>query len=173
MPEASDYRAIETLTNGSKIEIRALRPEDRAGILDAIRRTSDESLYKRFFSFKRTFSDQEIDLYVNVDFSNQVALVAAAMENGQSVIFGGARYILLGPGKAEIAFVVDDAHQGQGIGTLLMKHIGILARQAGLRELIAEVLPSNSGMLNVFRKSGLRMTSSQGPDSIHVVLAVS
>ena len=84
------------------------------GLLAAVDRTSRQSLYRRFFSFKRGFTDQEIDFYVNVDFVSHVALAALLQEDGHAVIVGGARYIMVRQGSAEVAFVVDDAHQGQG-----------------------------------------------------------
>jgi hypothetical protein len=94
MVQARDYAATETLQNGRPVEIRALRPEDRDGLLAAVSRTSDQSLYRRFFAFKRGFTDQEVDFYVNVDFMSHVALVAELEEDGQPVIVGGARYIV-------------------------------------------------------------------------------
>lgn len=170
---ARDYRATETLRDGRPIEIRALRPEDRAGLLAAVSRTSDRSLYRRFFAFKRDFTDREVDFYLNVDFVGHVALVAVLEEYGQLVTVGGCRYIVGSPGRAEVAFAVDDAHQGQGVGTALMRHLVIIARGAGLRELIADVLPGNTAMLEIFRASGLNLKAEPRPDATHVVLQIS
>lgn len=170
MVQARDYSAIEILRDGRVVEIRALRPGDRAGLLAAIGRTSDQSLYRRFFAFKRGFTDQEIDFYVNVDFVSHVALIALLEEDGQSVIVGGARYVIVQPGQAEVAFAVDDAHQGQGIGTALMRHLVALGRSAGLSRLIADVLPENTAMLKVFMASELEITTRKEPDATHVVL---
>ncbi|MBQ0822879.1 GNAT family N-acetyltransferase [Microvirga sp. HBU67558] len=167
---ARDYWATETLRDGRTVEIRALRPEDRAGLLAAVGRTSDQSLYRRFFGFKRGFTDQEIDFYLNVDFVGHVALVALLEEDGQPVIVGGSRYVVAQPGQAEVAFAVDDAHQGKGIGTALMRHLATLARDAGLTELVAEVLPENTAMLKVFETSGLGIGTRREPDATHVVL---
>jgi hypothetical protein len=89
MIQARDYSALETLRDGRMAEIRALRPEDRAGLLAAVGRSSNQSLYRRFFGFKRGFTDQEVDFYVNVDFVSHVALVALLEEDGQPVIVGG------------------------------------------------------------------------------------
>jgi RimJ/RimL family protein N-acetyltransferase len=97
-------------------------------------------------------------------------LVALLEEAGQPMIVGGARYIIVPSGEAEIAFAVDDAYQGKGIGTALMRHLIVLAGQAGLKELIADVLPDNAAMLKVFETSGLEITTSREPDAIHVVL---
>ena len=68
-----------------------------------------QSIFQRFFAFKRGFTEKEIDFYVNVDFVNHVALVALMEEEGRPVIVGGARYIVLDPGRAEIAFAMDIA----------------------------------------------------------------
>jgi RimJ/RimL family protein N-acetyltransferase len=152
------------------IEIRALRPDDRESLLAAVGRTSDQSLYRRFFGFKRGFTDQEIDFYLNVDFVSHVALVAVLDEAGREVIVGGARYVMVQPGQAEIAFAVDDAHQGKGIGAALLRHLAALARVAGLSELIADVLPDNIAMLKVLGSSGFGMKTRRDSDATHVVL---
>ena len=73
-------------------------------------------------------------------------------------------------GKAEVAFAVIDQYQGQGIGAALMRHLAEIARAAGLKELIAEVLPENTPMLKVFEKSGLRLSTKREPQVVHVVL---
>jgi GNAT superfamily N-acetyltransferase len=139
-------------------------------MLAAVGRTSQQSLYRRFFAFKRGFTDREVDFYLNVDFVDHVALVAVLEEDGRLTMVGGGRYIMVQEGEAEVAFVVDDAHQGQGIGAALMRHLAILARQSGLKELSADVLPENAAMLKVFETSGLRIRTRREPDSIHVTL---
>jgi RimJ/RimL family protein N-acetyltransferase len=170
MPETSEYRAIEHLRDGRQIEIRALRPDDTDDMLAAVGRTGMQSLQRRFFSAKRGFSEKEIDFFMNIDFSNHVALVGLADEDGRPVIIGGGRYIVVEPGQAEIAFVVIDAYQGQGVGTLLMRHLAAIARGAGLKELIAEVLPENTAMRKVFTKFGFQPAAKREPQVIHLVM---
>ena len=165
-----NFSATEFLRNGSRAEIRALRPEDRDSLLAAVGRTGERSLYRRFFASKRGFTEQEVNFYVNVDFVSHVALVAELEEDGQKYIVGGARYILVQPGRAEVAFAVVDEHQGRGIGSALMHHLQVIATEAGLTELFAEVLPENAAMMRVFDRSGLDVTTTRGADSIHVVL---
>lgn len=173
MSHARDYSASENLRDGRRVVVRALRPGDRAELLAAVGRTSEQSLYRRFFAFKRGFTEQEVDFYVNVDFANHVALVAAMEEDGRPLIVGGARYILVQPEQAEVAFAVDDRHQALGIGSALMRHLAALARQAGLKELIADVLPENTAMLKVFQRSGLEIATRREADTSHVVLRLS
>jgi len=154
------------------LEIRALRPDDRAGMLAVIGRASKETLYRRFFGPKQSFSEREIEFFLNVDFTSHVALVALLAEDGRQVIVGGARYIVSRPGCAELAFVIDDLHQKLGIATLLITHLIKLARAAGLKEFVAEVLPENQPMLKVFTRCGLAMTTRRERGVVHVTLVL-
>jgi ribosomal protein S18 acetylase RimI-like enzyme len=164
------YSVVEHLKDGSPVEVRALLPDDKTAMLAAIERTSAQSLQRRFFVTKRGFSKREIDFFMNVDFDKHVALIAQVDEDGRPAIAGGGRYIVTGPGQAEIAFVVVDAFQGQGIGTILMRHLAVLARKAGLKELIAEVLPENTAMLKVFKKFGFQPGPRRDPRVVHLAL---
>jgi RimJ/RimL family protein N-acetyltransferase len=165
-----NYSAVEHLRDGSTIEISALQPDDRDDMLAAVGRTSTKSLQRRFFVPKRGFSEKEVSFFMNIDFSNHVALVAHVDEDGDSVIAGGGRYIIVRPGQAELAFVVVDAYQGKGIATILMRHLLAIAREAGLKELTAEVLPENAAMLKVFSKFGFRTGSGSDPQVRHLTL---
>ena len=170
MPEAAEYSVREHLRDDRPIAIRALRPDDRAEMLAAIGRTSMQSLQRRFFVPKKGFSEQEMAFFLNIDFESHVAIVAEIEEDGRPVIAGGGRYIVVQPGQAEIAFVVVDAYQGQGIGTILMRHLAVLARDAGLKELVAEVLPENTAMLKLFKKFGFRTDAKGSPQVVHLTL---
>jgi RimJ/RimL family protein N-acetyltransferase len=173
MSDAEKYRVIEELRDGHRIEIRALRPGDRADMLAAVGRISAQSLYRRFFGSKRDFSEKEKAYYLDVDFINHVALVATVEEGGRTDIVGGARYVVVKPGTAEVAFAVVDEFQGKGIGTTLMRHLTFLARNAGLKEIIAEVLPENAAMLKVFGKSGTKVATKRDAGVVHVRLPMS
>jgi RimJ/RimL family protein N-acetyltransferase len=173
MQKAADYSAMQRLRDGRTIEIRALRPDDRQDMLAAIGRTSSQSLQRRFFVPKRGFSETELAFFMNIDFDNHVALVAQIDEDGRPSIVGGGRYIVVQPGRAEIAFVVVDAYQGQGIGAALMRHLSHLAHDAGLTELIAEVLPENTAMLKVLGKFGFRPGPNQEPRVVHLAKLLS
>jgi RimJ/RimL family protein N-acetyltransferase len=171
--DPAQYSATETLRDGRNLEIRALKPSDREGLLGAVGRMSAESVYRRFFAPKPRFTDREVDYYLNIDFVNHVALVAVLTENATPTIVGGARYVVSGPGTAEVAFVVDDAHQGLGIGGLLMKHLAAIASRSGLHTLVAEVLANNTAMLKVFERSGLPMSTAREQGIARVVLSLS
>jgi RimJ/RimL family protein N-acetyltransferase len=165
-----NYSVTEHMRDGREIEIRALRPDDRNDMLAAVGRTGTQSLQRRFFVVKRGFSEKEIAFFMNIDFTNHVALAALTEEEGRKVIIGGGRYIVTEGGTAEIAFVVIDEYQGQGVGSLLMQHLAVIARRAGLKNLIAEVLPENAAMRKVFSKFGFQARRGNDPQVIHLVL---
>ncbi len=168
MFDPASYHVTETLGDGRKVEIRAQRPEDREGLLKAVHRASNETLYHRFFAAKREFSEQEAHFFLDIDFVHHVALVAVATEDGRPAIVGGCRYVVLEPGRAEVAFSVIDAYQNNGLGTALMRHIAAIGRDAGLKELVAEVLSDNAPMLKVFERSGLALTMRREGAVVHV-----
>jgi RimJ/RimL family protein N-acetyltransferase len=170
MVDQLNFSVIETLRNGTKVEIRAQRPQDRGGLEAALARMSDESLYRRFFVSKHQVSENEAAYFLNINFVKHVALVVIADENGMRAIVGAGRYVIVQPGRAEVAFAVVDAYQGQGVGTALMRNLSSIARRAGLDELIAEVLANNSAMLKVFEKSGLQMSARREGSVMHVRL---
>ena len=170
MPPPENYAVTEQMRSGREVEIRALRPDDKDDMLAAVGRTGTQSLQRRFFVVKRGFSEKEIAFFMNIDFANHVALVALADEGGRKDIIGGGRYIITEPGYAEIAFVVVDDYQGQGIGTLLMRNLAVIARKAGLKALIADVLPENAAMRKVFSKFGFQARRGTDPQVLHLVL---
>jgi RimJ/RimL family protein N-acetyltransferase len=172
MSNTPHYSERQQLRDGTSLEVRALKPEDEAGMLAAIERTGVQSLQRRFFVMKREFSEKERNFFMKVDFINHVALVAVAQEDGRPTIIGGGRYIVFEPQRAEMAFVVVDAWQGRGIGSILMHHLIKIAGETGLKELIAEVLPENTAMLKVFGKFGFKPAPRRDPQTVHLALTL-
>jgi GNAT superfamily N-acetyltransferase len=135
---------------------------------------STESLYRRTFSAKRDLTEDDLKQLTEVDFENVVALVAIMNEEAQDRIVGGGRYVRTGESgavrKAEVAFLIDDAHQGLGIGSRIFRHLVTIARESGIAQLEAEVLPSNDSMLRLFTRSGLPIARVMTRDSVHVTI---
>lgn len=161
------YSAAEVLRDGRPATIRALKPQDREALIEAWERTGDKSRYRRFFTSKRALSEGEIKFFVEVNFTTHVALVAELEDGGRRIIAGAGRYVVCDPGSAEVAFMVDDAHQGLGTGSLLMRHLVVCARSTSLRTLVAEVLPENSAMKKVFERAGLAVQTRLQSGVLH------
>ena len=99
---------------------------------------SEESLFKRFFQVRLANGDHTLQKLCNVDYDKEMSIVAVVGEPSAEMIVGAASYSVAGIGKtAEVAFVVDDAYQGRGIGRALVKRIIEIARRKGLETLTA------------------------------------
>lgn len=168
------YCVDQELRDGGKIRIRAMRPDDKSRLLDHFHSLTERSVYYRFFRPKKDLTDEELAYFTEVDFESHVGLVATIQDAGEERIVGVGRYIVLkrpnGPGVAEVAFAVCDAHQGRGIGSLLLQHLAKIARGAGVQRFEADVLAENQPMLDVFRHSGFRIRSSARAGVVRVSL---
>ena len=108
-------------------------------MLDAINHTNAESLRRRFFVTKRAFSDKEKAFFMNVDFVKHVALVAEIDENGRHFDHRRRTLHRYRARRGRNRLCGRRCLSGTGIGTLLMRHLAVIARTAGLKELIADV----------------------------------
>jgi RimJ/RimL family protein N-acetyltransferase len=172
--DIKNYNATEGLRDQRTVKIRAIRPDDKGLVIDALQRVSPDSLYYRLFAPKKTFTDDDLKQVTEVDSVNVVALVAVLEENQTQKIVGGGRYVRYGTSetgqRAEVAFLIDDGHQGLGIGSRILKHLTAIALASGITAFEAEVLPSNDKMLRVFDRGGFPVSKSRTRDSIHVTI---
>jgi hypothetical protein len=105
-----------------------------------------------FFGPKQSFSEREMEFFLEVDFISHVAPGGGCFTKADdSSSRRGARYIVSQPGRAELAFVIDDPHQKARHCDAPDHSPHQIARAAGLKEFVAEVLPENLAMLKVFR----------------------
>lgn len=177
-----DYSVPGTLRDGTPIRIRAIRPDDAGALREGFAHLSERTVYHRFFQAKRELTEQEIKYLVHLDFVNHVGLTATITNPAGELIIGIGRFVRLGEGRAgvrgaererteahaEVAFVVGDQFQGQGVGSQLLWHLAAIARELGIRFLDAEVLPGNRAMLDVFQHSGLPLTERLREGLVHV-----
>ena len=174
MSDIRNYNVTERLRDDRTLTIRAIHPDDKGLIIEALNKVSAESVYRRFLTTKKEVTPQGLKLATEVDFVNVVALVAVMEKEGNLEIAGGGRYIRAGSPqgreRAEIAFFVGDAFHGLGIASRLFKHLVAIARDSGIAEFEAEVLPSNDAMFKVFARSGLPLTRTATRDTVHVVM---
>lgn len=174
--DVKNYSAEEILKNGLSVTVRAIRPSDRKEFLTALKEIDDRSIYLRFFTLKKNFSDKEVTDAIEVDFIHTVALVVCIQDKGTEKIIGGCRYIVLGnlnpPKSAEVAFMVRKGYQGLGLAGKMLGHLAIIAREKAITEFQADVLSENTGMLTVFKRSGLPITFAYDSGVAHVTLSL-
>jgi acyl-CoA synthetase (NDP forming)/RimJ/RimL family protein N-acetyltransferase len=147
----SQWASTVVLGNGDTVFIRPLTVDDRPALARFHERQSAESIYRRFFSPKPQLSEKELLHFTDVDMVDRAAL---AVESHDEFIAWASYERWPGRNEAEAAFMVDDAHQGAGIATLLLEHLAVIARSNGIERFTAEVLGDNRAMLAVFAKAG-------------------
>ena len=149
-PYPAHWEADVVLRDGGTAHVRPIRPDDADRLHAFHSRLSDRTVYFRFFAPYPTLTDRDVHRFTNVDHVDRVALVATV---GHEII-GVVRYERIDDATAEVAFNVEDAHQGRGLGSVLLEHLAAAARERGVRQFVAEVLPENRKMLVVFQEAG-------------------
>ncbi len=154
-PLRATGRPTSLLRDGRTAHIRPIEPSDAELLVEFYGRVSDESKYYRFFSPMPKLSEKDIARFTQVDHVNRVAFIV--LLGGRMIAVG--RYDVVRPGEAEVAFLVEDEHQGRGIAQLLLEHLAQAGRERGVERFLAEVLPDNRKMINTFRDAGYRVVS--------------
>jgi len=170
------YEATDRLKDGTPVVVRAIRPDDASGVLAAFKSLDPQSVYTRFFTFKKGLSDAELREITGVDFDRVVALVVTMPGEGGEKLIGGGRYFAdAAPNAArtaELAFMTADGWHGRGVAGLILQHLTRIASEQGVRRFEADVLAQNQAMLAVFRRSGLPMTERPDGSVVHVTLSL-
>jgi GNAT superfamily N-acetyltransferase len=152
-----------TLRDGATVELRPLEPEDEdalAGFLEHL------SLRSRVFRFFSGGVDPGVAARRAVDMHWPASFGLVAVLDGR--IVGHAMYAQGPTDAVEVAFAVADDVQGHGLGTILLERISEVAAASGFRTLVAEVMPENHQMLEVFADSGLPLHVRAEPGVVHV-----
>jgi acyl-CoA synthetase (NDP forming)/RimJ/RimL family protein N-acetyltransferase len=137
--------------DGSVVHLRPVRHDDEEALRQLHERVSDRSIYLRYFALNRELgSRQSHHMAEDSPADGHVVLVAEAGDR----FVGVGSFEPLGDGEAEVAFLIDDAYHGRGLGTLLLEQLAALARERGIHHLRAETLVENAAMLKVFADSG-------------------
>ncbi|WP_131743038.1 bifunctional acetate--CoA ligase family protein/GNAT family N-acetyltransferase [Actinomadura roseirufa] len=162
------WEADVVLSDGGTAHLRPIRTGDAELLRIFYARLSAESIYYRFFSPRPRLTEREIEHFTSVDHDRRVALIATIAEEMVAVV----RYDRLPerPETAEVAFLVEDAHQGRGLGAVLLEHIAAAARERGVRRFVASVLPDNRRMTRVFREAGYQAEQRFEEGVIELVL---
>lgn len=140
-----------TLRNGAAVRLRAIRPDDESRLLALCQRLSHRTLYLRFFSTRRLRPD-EVHALANVDYRHRMAIVAEVGDANDPELVGVARYAPSDDGTTEVAFVVGDAWQGLGLGSLLLEELLSAAAERGIEQFSADVLAENRQALRLLAR---------------------
>jgi GNAT superfamily N-acetyltransferase len=143
-----------TLRDGSRVHLRAIRPDDEPRLVALYDRLSQHTAYQRFFTVMRRLPPDWAHFFANVDYRRRLAIVAEREVDREWELVGVGRYEPSGEGAdtAEVAFVVEDGWQGKGLGTILLEEILRAGEARGHRRFRAYVLADNHRMLDLLNR---------------------
>lgn len=175
-PYPVHWEADVVLRDGGMAHIRPIGPDDAVRLVDFYEKVSDQSKYYRFFAPYPRLSDRDVHRFTHHDYNDRVGL--AATVGGEFIATvrydrtdGEGRPVSGAAGtRAEVAFLVQDAHQGRGVASALLEHIAAVASERGILHFTAEVLPANRKMVKVFTDAGYTQQRSFADGVVHLDL---
>jgi acyl-CoA synthetase (NDP forming)/RimJ/RimL family protein N-acetyltransferase len=160
-----DWEADVVLSDGGTVHLRPIVPSDADGLVAFHGKLSERTRYFRYFGAYPRIPEKDLKRFSTVDHHDRVAFAAFL---GDDIVAVG-RYERLDHGpSAEVAFVVSDAHQGRGLGSILLEHLAAAASECGLRRFVAEVLAENAAMVRVFRDAGYQVSRAIEEGVLHL-----
>lgn len=156
----SEIETVHTFKHGITLTFRAIKPSDEEMMRALFYRVSKETVYYRYFSPLKTMPHDRMQEYVNADCQSVLSIVALTTDSSTPRIVAEARYLRDGTRtSAEVAFLVDEAFHGIGVGTFLFRMLMRLARERGITQFTADVLAANKAMLTVFERGGVPVSA--------------
>lgn len=157
MPRIEFPQRIARLTDGTEVLFRLIEPSDGPLLLELFGVLSPESIYHRFLTPVKEVRPEHLRRFVEIDQWTEVAVAACVREGERWRIAGVGRYHHgPGPGEAEVAILVGDPWQCRGIGGLLLRILGELARSQGVVRFVSTVDPCNLKLLKFAEFYGYR-----------------
>jgi GNAT superfamily N-acetyltransferase len=172
-PYPAEYEATVTLKDDSKVFVRPIRPDDEPMMKEMFYSFSERTRYLRFHGPMKTLPHDRLQVFCNVDYLEEMALIGVVGEPADEDVVAVGRYLHnAADNTAEVAFTVRDDWQGKGLGTHLFDQLVRIARERGIEKFVAEVLPENVPMLNVFHHSNCHVSTSTESGVVHVTIVL-
>ncbi|MGD9732628.1 MAG: GNAT family N-acetyltransferase [Desulfamplus sp.] len=152
---------------GEHVTLRPARPADERAIQEHYYNMDRKDVISRFFHEKTSFVHDQIDATFEIDYVNDLTIVAAVGEMGFEKIIAVGEY-LLNPvlNMAEVAYSVSKEWQGTGIARALQNKLAEAAQSNGIKGLIAYTSPSNKGMIQLFLKLPYKINKAYEDDML-------
>ena len=150
-----ELETLRTTRKGLEILLRPVRIADEPLLKEFFHSLSDQSIYRRFISVRTDMPHERLQEFVVIDYTKETVILAVIEHEEQPIVIGVGQYgIDESTHTAEVALVVRDDHQNQGVGTELLSYLTYLAKRKGLLGFSAEVLVDNQAMLHLFEQGG-------------------
>ncbi len=150
-----EFEARASLRDGTEIFLRPIKPTDEEAMADLFYSFSRETVYYRFFSYLKAMPHEKVAKFVNVDYENEMAIVAVIKKAGTENLIGSARYYVdKSTGLAEYAIAVKDDWQNRGVGIALFEHLIRVAKAKGIKGFVGYVLDTNTRAYRLMTRTG-------------------
>jgi acetyltransferase len=145
---------IHELDSGLRIGLRLARPSDVPRVRAFLERLSPDTRLKRFFMAMPEIDERTVNHFTFYNPRERIVVAATAPLAGVEDVIGIADIALVDTGMAELGIVVDDEHQGNGVGGALIEAVASLAAANGATHLKAEMLDHNRPMVRLLERLG-------------------
>ncbi|MEO5363425.1 MAG: GNAT family N-acetyltransferase [Magnetococcus sp. DMHC-8] len=163
-----ELRTSLLLESGRLVTFRSSRPTDWKAIKSMLYSLSEGTVYRRFMSHVKRFPLNRLKNFTFIDQRRDVVVVGVLFDGQDEQVVAIGGYNVDGAvNRAEVAFLVRDEWQGQGIGTFMMRHLAGVARSVGLAGLTAETLMDNRPMQEVLKKCGFTVQTRFDGETVH------
>jgi acetyltransferase len=176
-PYPREYVSSQVTRNGQTVTVRPIRPEDEPALARFHQTLSEQTVYLRYLQhlqLNQRIAHQRLARLCFIDYAREIALVverpAAAGGEAPGDILAVGRLARTGAGEAEFALLVADAHQGQGLGTLLLGQLVQIGRAEGITRIFGEIAPGNATMQAISRKLGFKLERELEDPTVRAVL---
>ncbi|MBF0474656.1 MAG: GNAT family N-acetyltransferase [Deltaproteobacteria bacterium] len=163
------YKNTVQLKNGKTIEFRPLLPSDEFAFRNFFYSLQAETIYYRFFYHRRLFPHKAIqEEWANVDYRKNMSIIGLTSRGGHKEIMAIGSYAQAEHDRAEIALMVSEDFQGQGVGSHLLEALEKIAKENDYKGFLAHVLKENGGMIHVFEKRYPHLTRNLQDNEVDI-----
>jgi len=172
-PYPAEYESTIALRDGTPAFVRPIRADDEPLMREMFYEFSEQTVYLRYHASIKAMPHNKLQVFCNVDYDTEMALIVLVGSPGNEQVVGVGRYMTdAAKESAEVAFTVADQYQRKGVGTYLFERLVEIARSKGIRAFHAYVLVENAGMLKIFHRSGLNIETAKEGDVVRVSMTL-
>jgi acetyltransferase len=166
-PYPAQYVTTFALADHTTAVVRPIRPEDEPLLVKFHEKLTDDTVYNRYsqmLQLSQRVAHERLSRICFIDYEREMALIVERNTTDGPEIIGVVRLVRVpGTGNTELALVVSDGFQHQGLGTRLAQCAVDVARAERMGRLVAYMLPVNHAMQRVCEKLGFRITHGSDP----------
>jgi acetyltransferase len=157
-PYPRKYVVTRKLKDEKDAVLRPVRPEDEPLLVELFKAFSEQTMRFRFFRVIKETSHETLARYCNIDYEREMVIVAELTEESKRKIAGMVRLVVQPDGESgEVAVVVGDPWQNEGLGSELFGYIVEVGRDMGLKRMFGEILAENTKMMHICHKKGFEL----------------